>query len=255
MKLIELEKIRTDGGTQMRVSINNDVVIEYRDQWKSGVEFAPIDVFHDGAEYWVADGFHRFYGAREAKRKDIPAIVRQGTVRDAILFACGANSKHGMRRTNADKRHSVMTLLMDEEWSKWSSRVIAEKCGVSDKFVGEIRNQVRTVRTTENSPGNEKNNGSPAVVIGRNGKPQRSRKRKRKPIKQPDPLPPSKPPRSGQQKADLRLWAQFDDCYGKLIRTVDDLHRSFPSKAHHKRAVDALSQALKAIEEWKGAPA
>lgn len=255
MKLIELEKIRTDGGTQMRVSINNDVVLEYRDQWKAGVEFAPIDVFYDGAEYWVADGFHRFYGAREAKRKDIPANVRQGTVRDAILFACGANSKHGMRRTNADKRHAVKTLLQDEEWSKWSSRVIAEKCGVSNPFVTEVRNQVLTVNTTGKSSGNEKNNGSPEVVIGRDGKVQRSRKRKRRPINQPEPLPPSKPPKSGHQNVDLRLWGQFDDCYGKLVRTVDDLHRNFPSKQHHDLAIGGLKQAYKAIEAWKVAPA
>ena len=152
MESLSLAKIRTDGGTQMRVAISNETLLDYRDKWKSGVEFDPIDVFYDGVTYWLADGFHRFYGAREAKRKDIPATIHNGTVRDAILFACGANTAHGLRRTNADKRQSVSVLLADEEWSGWSDRVIAEKCGVSNPFVSEIRSQLLTVNNTSTLP-------------------------------------------------------------------------------------------------------
>lgn len=150
METISLGKIRTDGGTQMRVEINTDTMLEYRDKWKAGVAFGPIDVFYDGAAYWLADGFHRFYGAREAKKKEIPAKIHNGTVRDAILFACGANLSHGLKRTNADKRQSVMVLLEDSEWASWSDRQIADKCGVSHTFVASIRDELATVASSHN---------------------------------------------------------------------------------------------------------
>ena len=40
-------------------------------------------------------------------RAEIAADVRQGTRRDALLFAAGANSSHGLSRTTADKRRAI----------------------------------------------------------------------------------------------------------------------------------------------------
>ncbi|MBL4699862.1 MAG: hypothetical protein JKX85_01260 [Phycisphaeraceae bacterium] len=44
-----------------------------------------------------------------------------------------------------------MTLLGDEEWVKWSNREIGRRCGVSDKFVGNVRKEssLRTVRSMD----------------------------------------------------------------------------------------------------------
>ena len=62
-----------------------------------------------------------------------------GSRRDAILYSVGANQAHGLRRSNADKRKAVMTLLGDEEWSQWSNREIGRRCGVSPEFVNRLR--------------------------------------------------------------------------------------------------------------------
>ena len=51
----------------------------------------------------------------------------------------GANHGHGLRRTNADKRRAVETLLRDQEWTKWSDREIARQCAVSNRFVSDVR--------------------------------------------------------------------------------------------------------------------
>ncbi|QXD15805.1 hypothetical protein GQ464_002330 [Rhodocaloribacter litoris] len=59
--------------------------------------------------------------------------------RDAILHSVGANAEHGLRRTGADKRRAVMTLLQDEEWRRWSDREIARRCRVSHPFVAKMR--------------------------------------------------------------------------------------------------------------------
>ncbi len=56
-----------------------------------------------------------------------------------MLFSVSANATHGLRRTNADKRRAVETLLNDEEWGNWSDREVARRCGVSHPFVINIR--------------------------------------------------------------------------------------------------------------------
>lgn len=171
-KNLAIDLIRTDGGTQMRAELTQEVYLDYRDKWLAGVEFDPVDVFHDGAAYWLADGFHRFYGAREAKRASIPCRLHQGTQRDAILFACGANASHGLRRTNADKRKSVESLLNDEEWCKWSDNKLADQAAVHHDLVASVRRQLAE---SASSPA-AKANGQPRV--GRDGKKRRPPSRK-----------------------------------------------------------------------------
>lgn len=56
-----------------------------------------------------------------------------------------------MRRTNEDKRRAVMTLLNDEEWSKWSDNEIAKRCGVSNHLVSTVKGSV-----TWNSPSEDR---------------------------------------------------------------------------------------------------
>jgi hypothetical protein len=127
-----LLKIRLDGGTQLRVSIRQDKVKEYAEKWKAGVEFPPVVLFFDEkiGVFWLADGFHRYYGAEQAGLLKIPAVVHQGTQRDAILYAARANEEHGVQRTQADRKNAVEKLLRDPEWSGWSNCEIARCCNL-----------------------------------------------------------------------------------------------------------------------------
>lgn len=150
MKKLNLNAIRIDGGTQSRVEINTEAVSDYAEAVKVGIEFPPVIVFHDGADYWLADGFHRFHAHSQAGKASIPAEIRNGTVRDAVLFSLGANCTHGLRRSNADKRKAVQTLLADAEWTKWSDRKIAEACGVGHPFVASLRRPEVAEKQQEN---------------------------------------------------------------------------------------------------------
>lgn len=136
---IELSKIRLDGDTQPRVSINEEVIAEYTEAVMNGATFPPITVFHDGSAYWLADGFHRYFAHKRAANKEIEADVHQGTLRDALLYSVGANASHGLRRTNEDKRRAVLILLKDVEWSEWSDMEIARRSGVSNATVHRVR--------------------------------------------------------------------------------------------------------------------
>jgi ParB-like chromosome segregation protein Spo0J len=136
---IDLHAIRLDQSAQPREALNNDRIAEYADAMKAGDQFPPLTVFHDGKTYWLADGFHRHYAAQHAGRKHIRCYVRQGGLRDAILWSVGANAKHGLARSDEDKKRAVMRLLDDAEWSQWSDREIARRCRVSDKTVAKYR--------------------------------------------------------------------------------------------------------------------
>lgn len=145
--MIALSKIRIDGGTQARVELNQETVAEYAEAYRSGAAMPPVVLFYDGTTYWLADGFHRYFGAKQAGLAEIWEEITPGTKRDAVLFSLAANARHGLRRTNADKRKAVSVLLNDPEWSAWSDNDIAKRCSVSNHLVADVKKSL-----TWNSP-------------------------------------------------------------------------------------------------------
>ena len=110
MKL-KLTQIRLDGGTQPRAKIDENVAVEYAELMASGVQFPPVLVFHDGDNYWLADGFHRYRAVDNMDQADIECEVRQGTLQDAQWFSTSANKDHGLQRSNDDKARAVQAAL------------------------------------------------------------------------------------------------------------------------------------------------
>jgi hypothetical protein len=180
MKSLAIEKIRIDGGTQMRAELSKETYCEYRDLFLAGVEFPPVDVFYDGSIYWLADGFHRYFGAKEAKQKTIAVTIYEGTQRDAILFSVGANQSNGLRRSNKDKRRSVLTMLEDAEWVTWSDRKIAESAGVFHEMVAKLRKQLAESSSSEAAKAKDK------PRVGKDGKARKPPKPPAKPVKEID---------------------------------------------------------------------
>lgn len=169
---ILITKLRTDCGTQMRAKIDPATVTRYAEDVAS---LPPITVFHDGTEYYVADGFHRVAAHKEANCKVITCDVRPGTLRDAVLFACGANREHGLPRSNDDKRRAVEVLLRDEEWGARSDKWIAEQAKVSNHLVSGVRNELFPKKKTACQLGEfqvDTVSTESRVVESRDGKPR-----------------------------------------------------------------------------------
>jgi hypothetical protein len=141
-KTLNILVIRIDGGTQPRASINLDAVNEYAEAITSGASLPPPTVFHDGADYWLADGFHRYHANKKIGAVSLECEVIEGTQRDAILHSLSANQTHGLRRTNEDKRKAVMTMLNDPDWVKWSDTDIARFTGTGRQFVVGVRSSL-----------------------------------------------------------------------------------------------------------------
>jgi hypothetical protein len=106
---------------------------------REGVVFPPVEVFHDGSEYWLVDGFHRYFGYKTNGLTSIEAIVHTGTLREAQFYAWKANNKHGNRLKAEDIRAILRIMLTDEEYSKWSNNHIAKELDISSMTVGRVR--------------------------------------------------------------------------------------------------------------------
>jgi|GEM_PF-2258878 len=141
-ELLEISCIRTDGATQARVGLEQEVIDDYATAMINGAVFPLVTVFYDGTMYWLADGFHRLEAAKKIGAITLSADVRQGTRRDALLYSVGANATHGLRRTNADKRRVVVLLLTDPEWSLWSNTAIAKICCVDEGLVRLVKSKL-----------------------------------------------------------------------------------------------------------------
>lgn len=140
--MLDISKIKIDELTRSRVELNQDIVAEYAQAMLDGAEFPAVTVFFDGSDFWLADGYHRYFAAKKAGKELLFESITPGSKRDAILYSLGANAAHGLRRTNADKRKAVMLMLNDSEWSQWSDNQIAKQCGVHHSTVGDYRNSL-----------------------------------------------------------------------------------------------------------------
>lgn len=139
IKVLNLGAIVLDPKLQSRTETNEQTIEDYADAIKLGDEFPPLLIYFDGTHYWLVDGYHRYHAHKKAGKAGVTCEVVNDTFTNAILKAASVNTKHGMRRTYADKRKAVMTLLDDFEWKDWSNAEIARHCGVSPTFVANLR--------------------------------------------------------------------------------------------------------------------
>jgi hypothetical protein len=142
VKTLNLLNIRIDGGTQARLQLNQDVVAEYAEKMRDGEVFPPVTVFFDGSEYWLADGFHRYFATKANAKTSIDCDVENGTQQEAKKYSWKANGKRGLRLNNDDYRNIILAMLSDEETKKWSNRQIAEWVGVSHSTVNRIKSSL-----------------------------------------------------------------------------------------------------------------
>lgn len=162
LQRVKLDLIRVDGGTQQRATVNDEHIGNIAEAIRAGVKIEPGIGFDDGEEIWLGDGHHRWHGHKRADVKTMLLEVRRGSREDAILYSVGANAENNaLRRTNADKRVAVQTLLNHAEWSKWSNREIARRAGVTHTLVNQLRNpsKVETASTPkDHNPRSEAEN-------------------------------------------------------------------------------------------------
>lgn len=159
-KQIALADIRIDGGTQQR-PVEDAVVLKYKALMEDGVEFPPISVVHDGKDYFLFDGFHRYHAASKLKKTSILANVDEGTKRDAIWFSFNANAKHGFpRQPGTVKEMLLKRIFPDKKWKLETDEALAGWIGgVNRSHVTRCRKEYEA--SLEPKPPKQQNNPSP----------------------------------------------------------------------------------------------
>lgn len=139
---ISLEEIIVEDDIVARAEMNGSYLADIENDLKDGAQLPPVSLFLDATKYYLVDGLHRLYAAKNLKQEMIVADIRKGSRRDAILFSCKVNSEHGLRRTRKDKRKAVKKLLTNSEWNHWSDGKIAKQCAVTQPFVSKVRREL-----------------------------------------------------------------------------------------------------------------
>lgn len=159
---IPLKSIDFKASPVVRAEMSEDTVAEYADSYRNRQPMPPVTVFIDAktGQTLLADGAHRCAAAAQAGHTEIECNIRQGGYDEALNFALSANTVHGLRRTNADKRTCVRQAIT--RWPKSSNAVIAKACVVDDHLVKLVRDEMETKQEVKPEP----------MRIGADGKEQ-----------------------------------------------------------------------------------
>ncbi len=209
---LSLSVIRTDAGTQTRVRVDEQTCADYAEAMIRGDKFPPVVVFQNNGEMILADGFHRVRAARLAKFERIWVEIHHGTRLDALKFSLSANHRHGVRRSNEDKRHAASIAL--KEFGSLSDGALGEMCGVSQPFVSSVRRQLKTVLSWPKRVGRD---GKRRKLPGRSSQPG-----------EPRPLPVA--PLNGRARAGQEAAREIVEKFGELETTIRSFLTQFPDK-------------------------
>jgi len=257
-KSLSIDLIITDAGTQMRAGTRHETVEEYKAlfvdaKWPFD---DPLIVFNEGKSYWLADGFHRYYAAQQTKgRSSVACDIREGNLEDAQNFALSANSRHGLRRTNEDKRHAVRAALSMKRWEDKSNAMVAEACGVSDRFVAKIRKEIESSTPNGSELNSTATRKKPTKRVGKDGKKRSAPKPKTHQREPGDESEPDGEDPVTEVPVDDTAWkvqrSKARKTAQALTRAVDDLNELKVRRADHNRLVAISKEADAILEGWK----
>jgi uncharacterized ParB-like nuclease family protein len=208
-KVMNIGALVMDERLQSRTEVNEETVSDYAEALLAGADFPPVLVYFDGINYYLTDGYHRLLAHKRAEKVSILCEVVQGTLRDAIFHATGVNTDHGMRRTYADKRKAVMTLLDDFEWEGMSNAQISKHCHVSPTFVSDLRKSVG-----KDTAGTVKYKTSTGKVMEKKKAPGRPAKEPE--LKGPEVIPPHAEKEDHNQEAIDMLLAENEELKARV---------------------------------------
>lgn len=143
MKSILISQISLERSPFVRAAVNSEAVQDYAELYRSGtMREEPVVFVDEAGEILLADGRHRIEAAQLAGMDSIKCQVERGGFSEALKWALTANSAHGLRRTNADKKVCVIEAL--KEWPRLSNPQVAELCAVTDRYVTTVRRELES---------------------------------------------------------------------------------------------------------------
>lgn len=139
---LKIEELVVDSRFQSRVALNDDAIQDYAARYDEGLKLPPLSVVKVEERYILVDGFHRYEALKKLGDYEVEVTVLKGeTEEDARYMSWAANKAHGLQRSNADKRKTVLEMLNHPVYGKQADRQIALHIGVSNTYVSSLRNR------------------------------------------------------------------------------------------------------------------
>jgi len=237
-----------------RAAINEDKVNEYAEQMAAGDKFPPVHLFARGECYVVVDGWHRLRALMKNGCTECLAVIHHGGHQDALKFAIDANCRHGLPRSNADKRRSVELAL--KEFGSLSSNEIARLCSVSHTMVDDVRKDLQLADSASSAGADGDAQAEHAETrTGADGK--RRRRRSKKPTQNGEQQSqadrgdaeskrsPSRPARFAAVQAQIsEVKAKVEELRDELQNWLD----SMPDNLRDGQKAEAIGSAIETLE-------
>jgi len=244
---LPLDQLIADPAVHPRTRIRQGTIRQYADSYKRGDTLPPLDVFKspDG-RHFLADGFHRYYGARAAGHADIAVELFEGDVREATRYACGANARHGIPRTREDKWFEVAAFLCESDLAGTSDAEIAKTCRVSRQMIAKVRPHATSKDAFQKYMEEE----TERRTLAREDK-QIARKTAKAEAKAAPPAPPTPPvpdrPLTPQEEAMAAL-ARAAEAAGLARKAMAECGRAYP-EANRFEAMITICEAQCQFDE------
>ncbi len=131
---LPVDELVLDPGLNLRDRLDPETVERYAESWR---RLPPVTVFEIDARWLMADGFHRHAAAVSIGRPTLAAEIRVGSYDDALDFVAGANLRHGLPLTRAERRRVVEVKLRLH--ADWSDRKLADELGLGRELIARVR--------------------------------------------------------------------------------------------------------------------
>ncbi|HEU4728409.1 MAG TPA: ParB N-terminal domain-containing protein [Kofleriaceae bacterium] len=145
---VEIEKLRIDGGTQVREKLCEEWIQELMRLYEEGGhDIGPILIMEDDdGNLWLVDGFHRREALHRLGWSDTKATVRHGSL-DAAKFLAAQMNKNGLPRTPGDKKRAILLAVSTKDGKRMGFRELARHVGVHHSYVQEVISGVEVAGT------------------------------------------------------------------------------------------------------------
>lgn len=134
---VKIEKIIVDMGFNLRGELDKQLISEYQETLDV---MPPVTIYDTERGYILVDGFHRLAAAKQKELDEINADIKQGSVQDALAFACIANLKHGKQLTSQERQNAIRQYIKLNVGK--SNRLIAEDVGCDEKTIRIYRSRM-----------------------------------------------------------------------------------------------------------------
>jgi hypothetical protein len=244
---VPITSIYTNPAYMVRAMLNQEVIDEYCEAYLADQDLPALNVFkQQSGKYLVADGWHRYEAAKQAKLKTLPVKVFKGEREKVIAVALAGNKSHGLRRTNADKR--ICAEMAIETWPKLSNRQLGEAAGVSEFLIRDLRPKIKPEGLDTSRPNCD------LIAPADDETPEKPH------ISQPtkENVPygtkrdvPVKKSESGKPVHLLAIWTEIEGLYGKALNRLDELNRLCRNPSSHALLISGTKKLMVDLSGWR----